>query len=64
MKHFMDEIAKNVLYYEAAKKQLEIYIDNISNEYKILNDYNPINHKEKSSILSSILRNISYKVIK
>lgn len=61
MKHFMDEIAKNILYYEAAKKQLEIYIDNISNEYKILNDYNPINHiktriKTTESIVGKLKR--------
>ena len=57
----MDEITKNFLYYETAKKQLEIYIDSISNEYKILDNYNPINHtktriKTTESIIGKLKR--------
>lgn len=61
MNRQIEEIQKNILFYETAKKQLETYINTINNEFEVLEDYNPINHiktriKTAESIIDKLKR--------
>ena len=62
MKQLINEINKNILYYETAKKQLETYIEAINSEFNLLNDYNPINHiKTRIKTTQSIIGKLNRK---
>ena len=62
MKHQIEEFEKNVLYYEAALKQLQTYITTINNEFEVIEDYNPINHiKTRIKIFESIIGKLKRK---
>ena len=43
MKNQVKEFEKNVLYYEAARKQLDTYITTIYREFEVNENYNPKN---------------------
>ena len=62
MKHQIEEIEKNILFYETAKKQLETYINTINNEFEVLEDYNPINYiKTRVKTVESIIGKLKRK---
>jgi len=62
MKHQIEDIQKNVLFYETAKKQLETYIETIYNEFDVLEGNNPINHiKTRVKTIESIIGKLERK---
>lgn len=62
MKHQIEEIEKNILFYETAKKQLETYINTIYNEFDVLEKNNPINHiKTRVKTIESIVGKLERK---
>ncbi len=62
MKNQIKEFEKNVLYYEAARKQLDTYITTIYREFEVIENYNPINHiKTRIKTFESIVGKLKRK---
>ena len=62
MNRLIDKINKDMLYYEATKKQIEIWLDIINEEFNTLTNYNPINHiKTRIKTAESILGKLKKK---
>lgn len=62
MKNQVKEFEKNVLYYEAARKQLDTYITTIYREFEVIENYNPINHiKTRIKTFESIVGKLKRK---
>lgn len=62
MKNQVKEFEKNVLYYEAARKQLDTYITTIYREFEVIENYNPINHiKTRIKTFESIVDKLKRK---
>jgi len=62
IRKLIEEINKNILYYETARKQLETHINTINDEFQMIDNYNPINHiKSRIKTADSIVGKLKRK---